>query len=120
MIRTIGTCDLETLEQNLKRLKLKHIRGSLEAINELALTEEPSYLDFLSYLVEEEVNGREKTQRAGRLKAARFPSWRTLEEFDFSFQSSVSRQTMRDLNTLEFIKCDFSNYASKYLHIIEA
>jgi DNA replication protein DnaC len=104
MIRTIGTCNLENLEHNLKRLKLKHIRGSLEAINELALNEEPSYLDFLSYLVKEEVGGREKSQRIRRLKAARFPTWRTLEEFDFSFQSSVSQQTIRDLNTLEFVK----------------
>ena len=104
MIRTIGTCNLETLEQNLKRLKLKHIRNSLEAINEIALTEEPSYLDFFSYLVEEEINGRENTQKTRRLKAARFPTWRTLEEFDFSFQNSVSQQTVRDLSTFKFIK----------------
>jgi len=104
MIRTIGTCSLETLEQNLKRLKLKHIRDNLEAINEVALAEEPSYLDFFSYLVEEEIKGRENTQKARRLKAARFPTWRTLEEFDFSFQNSVSQQTVRDLSTFKFIE----------------
>jgi DNA replication protein DnaC len=70
MIRTIGTCNLEILEQNLKRLKLKHIRDNLEAINEAALAEEPSYLDFFSYLVGEEIKGRENTQKARRLKAA--------------------------------------------------
>ena len=104
MIRTIGTCNLETLEKNLKRLKLKHIRDNLEAINEVALTEEPSYLDFFSYLVECEINGRENTQKTRRLKAARFPTWRTLEEFDFSFQNSVSQQAVRDLGTFKFIE----------------
>lgn len=104
MIRTIGTCNREEMEQGLKKLKLKHIRNSLDTINELALKEEPSYLDFLSYLVREEIGGREKTQRARRLKAAHFPTWRTLEEFDFSFQRSVSQQTMLDLKRLEFIK----------------
>ncbi len=104
MIRTIGIADREILEQNLKRLKLRHIRHGLDAINEVALAEEPSYLDFLAYLVQEEIAGRETTQKQRRLKAARFPTWRTLDEFDFTFQTSVSQQTMRDLATLEFIK----------------
>lgn len=104
MIRTIGVADRESLEQNLKRLKLRHMRDTLDAINEVALAEEPSYLDFLAYLVQEEIAGREATQRQRRLKAARFPAWRTLDEFDFSFQTSVSQQTMRDLATLEFVR----------------
>jgi len=33
-----------------------------------------------------------------------FPVWRTLDEFDFSFQVSVSQQTVRDLATLDFIE----------------
>lgn len=103
MIRAIGTADREVLEQNLKRLKLRHVRDTLDAINEVALEEEPSYLDFLAYLVQEEIAGREATQRQRRLKAARFPARRTLDEFDFSFQTSVSQQTVRDLATLEFI-----------------
>ncbi|MGI6600628.1 MAG: IS21-like element helper ATPase IstB [Dethiobacteria bacterium] len=104
MIRTIGIADREILEQNLKRLKLRHVRHTLDAINEVALTEEPSYLDFLAYLVQQEIAGREATQKQRRLKAAHFPVWRTLDEFDFSFQVSVSQQTVRDLATLDFIE----------------
>ena len=104
MIRTIGMVDRETLEQDLKRLKLRHVRDTLDAINELALTEEPSYLDFLAYLVHEEIAGRETTQQQRRLKAARFPAWRTLDGFDYSFQTSVSQQNVRDLATLEFVR----------------
>jgi len=103
MIRTIGVADRETLEQNLKRLKLRHVRDTLDDINEIALEEEPSCLDFLAYIVQEEVNGRENTQRQRRMKAARFPAWRTLDGFDFSYQTSVSQQTIRDLAKLEFI-----------------
>ncbi|MGB4370241.1 MAG: IS21-like element helper ATPase IstB [Dethiobacteria bacterium] len=104
MIRTIGIADREILEQNLKRLKLRHVRHTLDAINEVALTEDPSYLDFLAYLVQQEIAGREATQKQRRLKAAHFPVWRTLDEFDFSFQVSVSQQTVRDLATLDFIE----------------
>ena len=94
MIRTIAVANRETLEQNLKRLKLRHVRDTLEDINEIALEEEPSYLDFLAYIVQEEVTGRETTQRQRRLKAAHFPAWRTLDDFDFSCQTSVSQQTV--------------------------
>lgn len=104
MIRNIDVADRETLEQNLKKLKLRHVRDRLDEINELALQEEPSYLDFLAYLTQKEVDGREATQRQRLLKAARFPAWRTLDGFDFTFQTSVSQQTIRDLATLEFIK----------------
>ena len=104
MIRSIGIADREILEQNLKRLKLRHVRHTLDDINEVALAEEPSYLDFLAYLVQQEINGRNNTQKQRRLKAACFPALRTLDEFDFSFQVSVSQQTVRDLATLEFVK----------------
>jgi hypothetical protein len=60
VIRAIPPLDREALEQGLKRLKLRHMREHLDGINELALQEEPSYLDFLAYLVSREVEGREK------------------------------------------------------------
>jgi len=104
MIRAIPPVDGKALEQGLKRLKLRYIRDALHDINEQALIEEPSYLDFLAYVVSLEVAAREETQREKRLKAARFPALRTLEDFDFSFQTSVSAQTVRDLAALQFVQ----------------
>lgn len=104
MIRNICVADREALEQNLKTLKLRHLRDKLDEINELALQEEPSYLDFLAYLAQKEVEGRKTTQRQRRLKAARFPALRTIDDFDFTFQNSVSQQNIRDLATLAFVK----------------
>jgi len=104
MIHTINVANRETLEKNLKQLKLRHIRDRLDNLNELALREEPSYLDFLAHLLQTEVDGREDTQRQRRLKAAGFPAWRTLDGFDCSFQTSISQQTIRDLARLDFIK----------------
>jgi DNA replication protein DnaC len=80
------------------------MRQHLDDINELALQEEPSYMDFLGYLVAREVEGRENTQKELHLKAARFPFYRTLDDFDFSFQNSVSQQTLRDLAELDFLR----------------
>lgn len=104
MIRQIPVTDREALEQGLKRLKLRHIREILDEVNELAMDEEPGYVDFLAYLVDCEVKTRDETQRKKRLKKAKFPQLKTLDEFDFSFQNSISQQSMWDLAGLKFIE----------------
>lgn len=104
MIRAIGPADRDALQQGLKRLKLRRTRDALEWLNEVALSEEPSYLDFLAFVIEQEIAAREETKRDKRLKAARFPVHRTLESFDFRFQASVSPQTVRDLAALSFLE----------------
>jgi DNA replication protein DnaC len=39
-----------------------------------------------------------------RVKGARFPQVKTLEDFDFSFQLSLRRQTMAHLAHLDFLR----------------
>lgn len=104
MIPIIGRADTEQLELGLKRLKLRHIREHLDAACEVAEQEEPSYKDFVAYLVAQEVEGRELTQQEKRLKAARFHKLTRIEDFDFAFQTSISRQTIMDLARLDFVE----------------
>lgn len=94
----------EELCQGLRRLKLRRIREVLEDYNRLAVTQQLSYLDFLAGLVQEEVAARDETQHTKRLKAARLPCHKTIEDFDFQFQTSVSRQTVLELARLRFIE----------------
>lgn len=94
----------EELTQGLRRLKLRRIREILEDYNRLAVTQQLSYLDFLAGLVQEEVAARDETQYAKRLKGARFPNHKTIEEFDFRFQTSISRQEVLDLARLRFVE----------------
>jgi hypothetical protein len=66
MIRQIPTADRKTLEQNLKRLRLPHIRNILDDVNELALEEEPAYIDFLAYVINREVElGKRPNRKSG-------------------------------------------------------
>ena len=104
MIRQIPAADRDNLEQGLRRLKLPHIRNIIDEANELAMDEEAGYIDFLAYLVNVEVELRDHTQRQKRLLKAKFPQYKTLEEFDFCFQNSISQQTIRDLAGLDFIE----------------
>jgi DNA replication protein DnaC len=92
-----------TLQEGLKRLKLRRISDTYEGYNQTALAEQWSYLDFLTTLVKEEIASREHTGYEKRLKAAHFPSLKTLEDFDFEFQRSVLKPKIMDLARLDFI-----------------
>jgi DNA replication protein DnaC len=94
---------MERLEQELKRLKLRRVREVIEDYNRLAISQQLSHLDFLAGLVHEEVTARDATQQQKRLAAAGFPVLKTLEGFDFSFQTSVSRHELMELARLRFV-----------------
>jgi DNA replication protein DnaC len=94
---------LERLTQDLKRLKLRRVREELEDYNRLAISQQLSHLDFLGGLLHEEVTARDTTQQHKRLAAAGFPVLKTLEGFDFTFQTSISRAEVMDLARLRFV-----------------
>lgn len=100
----MDTACFEELTQALRRLKLRRIREVLEDYNRLAVAQHMSYLDFLAALAQEEVKARDETQYSKRLKAARFPSTKTVEGFDFGFQTSVNRQEVLDLARMRFVE----------------
>ncbi len=50
-----------------------------------------------------EVSARESHGGEGRIKAARFPARKTLEEFDFTFQRSAKKTVVEHLGQLDFL-----------------
>ena len=50
-----------------------------------------------------EVSARDSHGGEGRIKAARFPARKTLEEFDFTFQRSVKKTIVEHLGQLDFL-----------------
>src|SRR5918911_394915 len=54
-------------------------------------------------LLSTEVSSRESHDGESRIKAARFPARKTLEEFDFTFQTSLRRDTVLHLGQLDFL-----------------
>ena len=58
---------------------------------------------YLAAVLAEEVAARDTHGGQHRVKAARFPQVKTLDDFDFSFQRSVKHQTMAHLAQLDFL-----------------
>jgi DNA replication protein DnaC len=88
----------------LKRLRLSHMNEHLPPLLERAVAEEWSYQEFLTSLLEAEVFSREQQAIERRIRLAHLPARKTLEQFDFSFQTSVKRQVLLHLANLDFIQ----------------
>jgi len=81
-----GPIDLDGL---LRRLHLPTIRRLYPELQTRAEADGLSYRDFLALLVAEEVAHRTQTRIQRATRQARFPYLRTIEEFDFTFQTSI-------------------------------
>jgi len=89
----------------IKRLRVPRLGDHLERVSRQAAEEEWSYEGFLTALLESEIFARDQTALEKRIKRACFPSRaKTLETFDFSYQTSVRKQVMLHLASLRFVE----------------
>ena len=93
----------ERLHSNLQYLKLNTVEELLDNCLELAVRDNMTTMEVLDYLLEQEKKHREAVAIERRIKSAVFPVKKTLEEFDFEFQSSVNKKVIEDLATLRFV-----------------
>lgn len=87
-----------------KKLNLTHLEVALPQVLDLARGEQWTYETFLERALAAELEGREQKATVRRLKAARFPSKKTLDAFDFSFQPTLSERRLRELADLSFVR----------------
>src|SRR5271167_1454660 len=81
------------LEAFCKRLNLAHMRRIYQQVVDQAEKESWSYRDFLALLLAEEVAHRKQTRLQRCTRSAHFPFFKTIDEFDFTLQSSL-RQSL--------------------------
>jgi len=94
---------LERLDTNLRALKLYRVREHLETILENAGKDMPTYADFLSKLLEDELAVKLEKQTSLSTSLAKLPYIKTLEAFDFSFQPSIDVKQIRELAACLFV-----------------
>jgi DNA replication protein DnaC len=86
-----------------RALKAPAAARALPALADRAREGSWSYERFAELLLGAEVSAREGHGGEGRIKAARFPARKTLEEFDFTFQRSVQKTVIQHLGQLDFL-----------------
>jgi DNA replication protein DnaC len=86
-----------------RALKAPAAARALPGLADRAREQSWSYERFLEVLLSAEVSTRDSHGGENRIKAARFPARKTLEEFDYTFQRSVKKQVIEHLGQLDFL-----------------
>ena len=86
-----------------RALKAPTLREAVPRLVERARAESWTHEEFLVACLQREVSARESHGGEGRIRAARFPARKSLEEFDYDHARSLKRDLIAHLGTLDFV-----------------
>jgi DNA replication protein DnaC len=95
--------DLTRLDAQLSRLHLFHIQRHYQALATKAAQQQLSHLEYLSQLIEGEATEHENRSIERRIRNARFPVIKTLEDFQWSWPKTINRPQIQNLFRLAFV-----------------
>ena len=101
-MKKIETKSTVLLKHHLKALRLPTMTAECEKVARRCAAEDVDHLGFLLQLCELELIDRERRAAQRRLKAARFPTVKTLAAFDFAAAPTLNKPLV-----LELARCDF-------------
>lgn len=87
-----------------QRVGLVDIPETLDEYSQTAASEGWTYLRFVCELFEEQARRAEARSRETLLRFASFPYRKTLDDFDFGFQDSISEAAVRELSECGYIR----------------
>jgi DNA replication protein DnaC len=93
-----------TLEEQLDYLKLSYIRDNYKNIASNAEEKQINHLDFLSQIIDTETVARKERALQRRLKGARLPYIKTMDQYNWSHPKVINRMLIEGLFRLDFIE----------------
>ncbi|NLF72801.1 MAG: ATP-binding protein, partial [Candidatus Anammoximicrobium sp.] len=94
----------DLLEQHLAELKLTRIAETYREVLDEAARQNSSPLDVLAALINAEVIARRQRTVQNRIKQAKLPPRKTLEDYDFSFPKRIPKQKILRLFDCQFVE----------------
>jgi DNA replication protein DnaC len=94
----------ETLRSALKKLRLSGLAQTLDVRLQEAAGHGLNHAEFLELILQDELMIRSDRHMNRRLRQAMFREPRMLEDFDFSFNTSIKKKQVYDLATCRFIR----------------
>jgi len=94
----------EDLTQTLRRLSLTFVAQNYDAMAQDAAREQLTHVDYLRRLAEGEAAERYERSVKRRIKRARLPVVKTLEQFNWSWPTKINRVQVQELFRLRFVE----------------
>jgi DNA replication protein DnaC len=94
----------ESLQTSLRKLRLSGLAQSLDVRLQEAAGHGLNHVEFLELVLQDELVVRNERLMDRRIKTAAFREMRTLDDFDFSFNTSIKKKQIFDLATCKFIR----------------
>jgi DNA replication protein DnaC len=92
------------LQQHLEYLKLPFVQNHHGELAQQAAQHQWDHVEYLRRIMEGEYNERRQRVIERRIKAARFPVLKTLEQFRWDWPKKINRMAVQDLFRMEFLK----------------
>lgn len=92
------------LERKLRHLRLSGMAQVFDVRLQQAIEGRLSHKEFFELMIDDELNRRRDRLLERRLRQAQFPERKSLQDFNFSFNSSINRQQVFDLATCRFLE----------------
>jgi len=99
---TPATADKQ-LKQQLEYLKLPAILANYEQEAREAAGKQRSHVEYLTRLIDAESAQRADRSTERRIRLARFPVLKTIEEFQWNWPAKINRLQVEDLFRLDFV-----------------
>jgi len=93
----------KSIKEYCKILSLPQVALSYEKESENAAKAKLSYQEYLYKVLQNQVVVRVDNSINAKIKKAKFPFIKSIEEFDFSFQPQVEEKLLRELCNLNFL-----------------
>jgi len=91
------------LSEHLAYLKLKYVADQYGPLADEAIRQPWDHREYLRRLIEGEYNDQRQRRVAARIKSARFPVIKTLEQFNWTWPKKINRLAVQNLFRLEFV-----------------
>ena len=104
MKKTTSRHDQKQFHEHLEYLKLTSIEQNYEPEAKAAAEKHLSHVEYLARLVDGEAALRRDRSIARRIKMARFPVIKALDEFDWNWPKKINRLQVQNIFRLSFVK----------------
>jgi len=94
---------IKQLKEDMKKVKCYHMSSYLDECIRIGKEQELSNIEFIRRMFDAEITGRNKSNLSRNMRLATLPCEKSIEEFDFKFQTSITKKQVNEWLTFDWV-----------------